>query len=197
MSPVVTAVRADGKGAVDIMLDGAPWRSFPHEAVLRAGVRVGVELDRPRARTLRQESKRLAALAAATRALRYRDRSATALEGRLAQAGVAPAERRRALEVLENAGIVDDRRVGAGRAQSLAERGAGDLLILHDLDAHGIARELAEELVAALEPERSRAAAIVTRRGDGAKTARYLAQKGFSEDSIVAVVADADAESLG
>jgi SOS response regulatory protein OraA/RecX len=194
--PVVTALRAS-KGAVEITLDGAPWRSFPHEAVFRAGVRVGVELDRPRARILRQESKRLDALAAATRALRYRDRSASALDGRLARAGVAPAERRRALEVLEHAGVVDDRRVGAQRARSLAERGAGDLLILHDLEAQGIARELAEELVAALEPERSRATEIVTRRGGGRKTARYLAQKGFSEEAVLAAVADADAESLG
>ena len=45
--------------------------------------------------------------------------------------------------------------------------------------------------MSALEGERVRAERIVARRGAGAKTARYLAGKGFSEDVVHAVVARA------
>ena len=45
--------------------------------------------------------------------------------------------------------------------------------------------------MSALEGERERAERIVARRGPGAKTARYLAGKGFSDDVIHAVVARA------
>jgi SOS response regulatory protein OraA/RecX len=54
-----------------------------------------------------------------------------------------------------------------------------------------------EQSVTALESERERAARIVSRRGADAKTARYLAGKGFSEDTIHAVVARAGDDALG
>jgi SOS response regulatory protein OraA/RecX len=38
---------------------------------------------------------------------------------------------------------------------------------------------------------------IVERRGNGVKTARYLAGKGYSEDVIRAVVADSRDEPIG
>ena len=45
------------------MLDGESWRTLPAEVVLRAGLDVGVELDRERARRVRRELRRHEAMA--------------------------------------------------------------------------------------------------------------------------------------
>ncbi len=101
---------------------------------------------------------------------------------------VAPAARAETIARLTDAGAVDDERFARSRAQALAERGAGDLLVRHDLEARGIAAEAVEAAIASLEPENVRAARICARRGAGPKTARYLARKGFSDDAIESVV---------
>jgi SOS response regulatory protein OraA/RecX len=51
--------------------------------------------------------------------------------------------------------------------------------------------------VAALDQEAARAATIVARRGATPKTLRYLASRGFSEDSLEALVADIETRALG
>ena len=62
-------------------------------------------------------------------------------------------------------GLVDDVRFAEQRARRLAERGAGDLLVLDDLARHGIDEPVARQAVAVLEPESERAARIVEGRG--------------------------------
>ena len=106
------------------------------------------------------------------RALRARDHSVRSLDARLERRGVGVEERAAAVARLQELGYVDDARFARGRAQVLAERGAGDLLVADDLERHGIAAETAAEAMAALEPEHDRARAIVARRGATAKTAR-------------------------
>ncbi|MCW2977155.1 MAG: hypothetical protein JWM06_2436 [Actinomycetia bacterium] len=184
MSPVVTALHEKPRGRVEVQLDGAPWRLVPTEAVVRTGLFVGRALDRETARTLGRELRRADALARAARALRPRDRSRQALEHRLTEAGVPVRARDEALETLERVGLVDDARVAAARARSLAERAFGDAAIRFDLEHEGVAGELAEQAIAALEPERDRARALVERRGADAKTARWLASKGFDASSV-------------
>jgi regulatory protein len=125
----------------------------------------------------------------AVRALRAADRSAAELAQRLERRGVGEAEREQALERLERLGYVDDGRVARRRAEQLAGRGSGDALIRDDLERRGIAAELVEEALAGLEPERERASRIVAERGPGARTARYLASRGFGEDAVAALVA--------
>ena len=99
------------------------------------------------------------------------------------------AERADALATLERIGYVDDERFARTRAESLAERGSGDALIRHDLEQRGIAAEHVEAALAELEEERERAARIIRRRGPGAKTARYLASRGFGNEALEAAVA--------
>ena len=123
-------------------------------------------------------------MAKAARSLASRDLTEKELAERLSRAEVAPAVRREAMGRLVRAGAIDDERVARGRAEALAERGSGNALIRHDLTGRGIAAELVEAAVAALEPESARAERIVERRGAGLKTARHLARKGFSEHSI-------------
>jgi SOS response regulatory protein OraA/RecX len=101
---------------------------------------------------------------------------------------VAPAVAKESLAVLKDAGVVDDRRFAANRAEALAGRGYGDAGIRHDLERQGIAGDLAAEVLTDLEPELDRARRIVDRRGPGARTARYLAARGFGEEALEAAL---------
>jgi len=128
-------------------------------------------------------------LEVATRALARRDYSELELHARLARAGIEPAKADEALEALRETGLLDDRRFAGRRAAFLAERGKGDTAIRFALDRQGISRELIEEALASLEPERERAERILSRLGAGPKTARLLAQRGFDPD-LVALAAE-------
>jgi regulatory protein len=125
----------------------------------------------------------------ALRALRARDRTAAELDARLERRGIPAAERAEALATLRRVGYVDDARLARARAEALAERGSGNALIRHDLERRGIAAELVAAALAELDTERERAERIVRRRGPGAKTARYLASRGFGVDVLEAAVA--------
>jgi regulatory protein len=162
--------------------------------VLAAGLDVGIELDRARARRLRRELRQHESMARAARSLARRDLSKRELADRLERANVAAADRNETLDRLVRAGVVDDERLARSRAELLADRGAGDELVRHDLEARGISDEQAQAAVAALAPEAMRAEGIVARRGGGPRTARYLAGKGFSEEAIEGALEKAVAE---
>jgi regulatory protein len=132
-------------------------------------------------------------LQVAVRALRHRDLSSAAVAARLERAGVDAAEREQALETLGRVGYVDDDRFAGRRAQVLAERGWGDEGIAADLERQGVDAETAAAALAALDPERERASLIVAARGPGAKTAAYLARRGFGEDALEQALVAEDA----
>jgi SOS response regulatory protein OraA/RecX len=148
---LVTALRAPKPGRVAVELDGARWRTLPLEVVVRAGLSVGEELDRPRLRLLRRELRRHEAIVAATGALRHRDHSARSLEQKLERGGVAPAERAATLDTLGRAGLLDDARFASDRARTLAGRGWGDAAIRADLERQGLDGEPVAEAIAALD----------------------------------------------
>jgi SOS response regulatory protein OraA/RecX len=164
---------------------------MPLEVALRAGLGTGVELDRPRARVLRRELLRAEALARAACALRSRDRTSAELEQRLARTGVRPRERAEAIETFARAGIVDDERSAAGRAEALAARGRGDGAIRWELERAGLRPELIEQALAALPPERDRAERVVSEAGRGRRAAGLLARRGFDPDTIEDVLGSA------
>jgi regulatory protein len=137
------------------------------------------------------------AVEAALASLRYRDLSERELEQKLVARGFSDEERTEAVATLKRTGVLDERRFAEARAASLAARGAGDGLIRHALESVGVCSDLVESAVGALEPEPERARAIVVRRGPGAKTARYLAGKGFSADTVSDIVASTTSEELG
>jgi SOS response regulatory protein OraA/RecX len=129
--------------------------------------------------------------------LRHRDHSAAQIDGYLETRGFGEDGRRAALATLTRTGLVDDRRYAASRARALAERGAGDALIRHDLNEASVESDIVDGALESLEDERERAQRIVTRRGADAKTARYLAGKGFPEDVVYAVIAQSRGQPLG
>lgn len=133
----------------------------------------------------------------ALRALRHRDLSARELGKRLSARGHEESEVEETLATLERTGLLDDSRFAASRARSLAGRGAGDTFIKYDLGRAGLSGELVDDVVQALEPESERARVIVARRGESPKTARYLRAKGFSDETVRAVVAVGAANELG
>ena len=137
------------------------------------------------------------AVDAALRALRHRDLSTRELEERLRAKGFDEAERNDAVATLERTGLLDDVRFAEWRARSLAARGAGDRAVRHALALAGVPGDVVEQALEALEPEHERATAIVSRRGTGPKTTRYLRAKGFSEDVVAGVVAASSGDELG
>ena len=75
-------------------------------------------------------------------------------------------------------------------------RGAGITSSRDDLERHGVPDEDIRALLDCLEPESSRAARIIDERGANAETARHLAAKGFSEETLETLVADLAADAI-
>lgn len=194
--PIVTALRPL-RDSVAVELDGCPWRTVPGAAAAEARLTVGCELDRERARTLGRALRRHRARDTAVRAVARRDHSRASLEARLERAGVRPRERGDTLAAAERAGLVDDARFAASRAQALGARGSGDLLVLEDLERHGIDERAARAALESLEPEPVRAAQIAAARGLSARTLRHLAARGFSEEALEGLVAELESRALG
>ena len=183
----VTALRERGE-RVQIELDGSAWRTVPLDAAARAGLRVGLELDRQRLRELRHALRRTQAGTRARRALRARDLAASELDARLERSGFTAAERAETVDRLERTGLVDDARLARSRATVLAERGHGDASIRWDLERRGLDAARVDAALETLDPEHERAARIVAARGTGPATARLLARRGFDEDAVAAAL---------
>jgi regulatory protein len=195
--PRVTALRPARPGRVLVELDGERWRTIPLDVAARSGLTLGLELDRERLQTLSRELRRSEAVAAGARVLARRDHSEQAVRDALERKGIGKTEREEAVAALRRHGAIDDERFAHVRAVALAERGLGDAAIAFRLERDGIEREALEPALAALEPERDRAVRLAARRGPTAKTARWLAARGFATESIEAVMAGvADEEGL-
>lgn len=184
MTRVVTGLRERKRGRVAVDLDGRPWRVLPTNAVVRAGLAVGRPLDRPMARELAREVRRAKALAAATRSLAASERSERALEQRLARAGHSAAAREEAIASLARAGVIDDTRLAATRAEQMARRGYGDAAIRADLRRRQIAPEAAAGAVAGLEPEAQRLRRLLEGESLTPALLRRLSARGFSRDAL-------------
>jgi regulatory protein len=136
-----------------------------------------------------KDDEREDALGRAVRALARRDRSTESLRAKLERAGVSEEAQGEAVETLARAGYLDDARFARDRAVYLAGKGYGDERIRADLAAQGIAADVAEAAIGALEPERERALEHARRLGGGLRAARTLQRRGFSEDALEGVLA--------
>ncbi|HEY2937923.1 MAG TPA: RecX family transcriptional regulator [Gaiellaceae bacterium] len=182
--PTVTGLRKTRGGRIAVELDGARWRTFSPEVIVRVRLGVGEVLDRPRLRELARERRRVRALETALRAVARRDQSASELRRRLKRRRMGASDREEALGALARVGLVDDARYAARRAESLAERGHGNAAIRWRLEREGVGSAEADAAVAALEPEAERARRLVSARGAGPRAAHELARRGFGEEAI-------------
>ncbi len=130
------------------------------------------------------------ALDRAVRALARRDHSTVTLRAKLERAGIPPVEQAAVVETLERLGYLDDGRFARHRAAQLAARGYGDEWIRGDLAAQGVPADVAEAALGALEPEAERAVRQASALGDRPGAARVLARRGFSEETVEAVLAE-------
>ncbi len=197
MTPVITGLRAVGTRRIAIDLDGELWRVLPADAAMKSGLAVGVALDRECARRVRVELRRCEALEVAFRSLRHRDHSRRSLEERLAHSRVGSEVRAETLSTLARVGLLDDGRAALARAQALADRDAGDLLIRADLEQRGFLPRDVDAAIEALPPERERAERLIARLGAAPRSYRRLAARGFAEDVLDGLIADAGADALG
>jgi SOS response regulatory protein OraA/RecX len=172
----------------------------PDEVIVRCGLAAGVELERPLLRRLRGELRTAEALALAGGTLRRRDVSQHRLAEKLGHAGIAPAVKTRVLATLVETGAIDDARLAAARARSLAERGWGDLAIAVRLEGEGIPEPDARAAIAELEPETERASRLAGGAGDHRKAWRLLSRRGFDPEtleSVLGVLDEHDRRGLG
>jgi SOS response regulatory protein OraA/RecX len=189
VTPIVTGLRERKRGRVAVELDGMPWRVLSTDAVVRAGITVGRQLDRPTARELAREVRRSRALAQATRALAASGRSRRELEERLSRAGHSDSASEEAVSALERAGLLDDASLTERRAETLARRGYGDAAIRADLRRRLIPAEAAADAVAGLEAEAERARRLCAADTPTPALLRRLAGRGFSRDTIEEIAA--------
>ncbi len=182
--PAVTALRELSGGGIAVELDGRPWRTLPADTVVRAGLLVGIELDRPAARRVRGELRLSEALKLATEALSRRELAQGEVLQRLERRGVRRAVAGQAVAMLEQGGLLDEVGLAERRAEVLASRGHGDESIRRELGARGIPPAAIAGALERLPPERDRAREIVAARGGSPSTARFLTRKGFSEGAI-------------
>jgi SOS response regulatory protein OraA/RecX len=132
--------------------------------------------------------------------LARRDHSEQAVRAALERKGIRASEREEAVATLRRHGALDDDRFAHARAAALADRGLGDAAIAFRLERDGIEPASLEPALAALEPERDRAIRLAARRGATAKTARWLAARGFAAESVesaLAGIAEEDERELG
>ena len=182
--PQLTGIRRARPGHVQLELDGRAWRTVPDVVVVRCGLHAGAELDRERLRELRRELRRAEALLTAGRVLARRDVSARRLSEELALAHVPRAAADGTLDRLAELGVLDDGRLAARRASTLAARGWGDAAILAHLENEGIGEEQSREALQALSPESERAAALAAREPNVRRAGAFLARRGFCDESI-------------
>lgn len=144
-----------------------------------------------------EDEERRDALLRATRALARRDHSSASLRAKLDCAGISEDAQADALAALARGGYLDDERFARDRATHLAARGYGDEWIRGDLEAQGAPAEAAGAALDGLEPERERAKREARRLGGGLRAVRTLARRGFSEESLEALVAQDPGAGVG
>ena len=193
--PTVTGLRELRGGRVAVELDGSRWRTIPIDVAVRVRLGEGQELDRPRLRELARELRRARTMDRALRAVARRDQTVVSLRQRLERRGAVAADLEDAIGRLERAGLVDDERYAARRADALAGRGHGDEAIRWRLRREGVPEPLARAVLAGLEPELQRARRLVAARGPGPRTARDLARRGFGEAAVEEALGPAVADT--
>ena len=121
----VTALPRACTGASRSSSTARPWRTVPVVAAAEARLTVGRSLDRERARALGRRSAGIAHAMPRFAPSRGATTRRATLDARLERAGVRATERSETLEAADRAGLVDDARFAAARAQQLADAGRG------------------------------------------------------------------------
>jgi regulatory protein len=128
------------------------------------------------------------ALEAGLKALSRRELSHAELVVRLERSGIESEDAELASSQLTQAGYQSDERAAEERARVLAARLQGDLAIRVDLRRRGISEVDVDSALESVEPELTRAEALVRKAGSTEQLARALHRKGFTDDAIEAAL---------
>jgi regulatory protein len=159
----ITALRESPrrKGRYVLEVGGGVIAPVSVEMVAEYGLRVGLELDEAALARVMQDAGRVACFDRALDALGRRSRSRAGLERWLKQRDYAADAITPSLDRLEALGLLDDAQFARGFARSrLVGRGFGPRRVAAELSRHGVARAVADAVLAELGAE------LAAERGD-------------------------------
>lgn len=155
-SSTITAIepQAHHPGRVSLFVDGEFAMGIAAEVVLAAGLRVGQPVTAEQLQALARAEEVRRARESAFRLLAYRARSRAELEERLRRKGHPADVVEEVLDGLARSGFVDDAEFSQSwvRART-GSRPMGTRRIAAELRRKGVAREVIEEALAAVDPE--------------------------------------------
>lgn len=134
------------------------------------------------------------------RLLAVRDRSEHEIRSRLREAGASLATVTTIVRRLHDRGYLDDHRFALGMAERVARRGYGSEYLRATLEEHGVADAVIEAAYRVAYADEAGVARRVLGRRFGArprtpaergKAARFLAQRGFPEAVVFAILGEA------
>lgn len=197
-----------GKNTVVIQAGKARFE-IARQAAAGLGLDVGAELTPELRGAVEAAATRRRMAAKLLHWLRPRPRTEFEVRRYLRQRGVPSAETEAFVDELRQQGLVDDGRFARGFVEArLARRPAAFALLVRDLRARGVPREVAEEAarrVRNADAELDLARQVARRRlgvlrglppqKARARLARFLAGRGFTEDTVRSVCEDLLAEA--
>jgi regulatory protein len=206
----ITAIRNVGGDPprVAVQVDGREAFTVSAEVAERLSLNVGADIGSEETESLRDDDERGRAREAALRLLAVRARSEHELTTRLRQKGFRAGTTREVVSALAGVGLIDDEAFARAWAEErLRLRPVGPRRLSQELAAKGVARELADMVIAeafAEQPELEVARRAASRRagslrgGDPRKVrARlhsFLVRRGFSYEVAATVIRELEGE---
>jgi regulatory protein len=193
-------------GRVNVHLDGEFAFGLDEEVLMRHGLRKGDVLSEETRHALLGAEEISKARSRALRYLSYRLRSEREVRLKLAEKGFASEVIDRVVEQLRSGGLVDDRRFASAFAHdSRLRKATGTRLLRMQLVAKGVARPLADEVLAAgADREVEESAALAAARSlvaryrssrkatpaeaERRRVAQFLQRRGFGWEVITPVL---------
>jgi regulatory protein len=135
-------------GSTRVLVNGRPAWTVPADVIAALGLAVGSPLRGDAVERLDRAADEEGAFRAALRALERRAHGARELAIKLERRGHTRDAIPPAIERLQRLGLLDDLGFATLYVESKAQRGRGPVRLRHDLARLGIAREIAEQVLA-------------------------------------------------
>lgn len=150
----ITAIKQRRKGLSELYIDGEPAVKIDTQVMLKSGLREGSFLDDEGLRVLITDSEQYRANEKALYLLEFRNHSQKELQDKIRRSGISQEAAREAAEKMEEIGLLDDAAYARNFARTLFERKKYGLRrVQQELRMKGISPDIAEQVLAELEPE--------------------------------------------
>ena len=194
----------DKNGLVDVYADGELLITLTEDAVIEAGLFVGMELDADALSHVEYASLLVKAKQKAYNYLSYGDMSAATLKRKLVMAGFDELVADDCVYAMARAGYVDDERYAHLLANYLANvKYYGKRRIMQELLAKGVAKDIASVALDALQTDFSQTIKNhIPQRIDFSdkkqlsRLVNSLLRRGFDYDTVRSVISEYDVEDF-